>query len=50
MGSRDKGKKEVKKQKKDRLVKITAPQEAVPTVEVVKRPRKTRDEDLDENE
>jgi hypothetical protein len=45
MGSRDKGKREEKKPKKDRMIKIVSLQEPIPAVEVVKRPRKQKEEE-----
>ncbi len=45
MGSRDKGKREVKKPKKDKVAKITVPPPAPVTVEVIRRPRKPAEEE-----
>jgi hypothetical protein len=47
MGSRDKGKKEVKKPKKDKVTKINVPSSGPAPVEVVRRPRKPAEEEGD---
>ncbi len=48
MGNRDKGKKEVKKPRKDKVAKIVTPAPQPITVEVVRRPRKQREEEDNE--
>ncbi len=45
MGKRDKGKKEVKKPKKDKVAKISIPGSAPAAVEVIRRPRKQEEEE-----